>query len=106
MQQHPSMAERRGGHLELDPYPPGFDEDPSPVSARFTAEAPVFYGERGRSWLVFRHEDVESLLRDSRFTTDRAAWEFSPSDVLLSLNSKFEPREARRGAERRDRRRE
>ncbi|XXT17149.1 cytochrome P450 [Sorangium sp. So ce429] len=41
--------------------------------ARFRAEAPVFYWEQGRSWLVFRHEDVISLLRDGRFTTDRAA---------------------------------
>ncbi|XYH95498.1 cytochrome P450 [Sorangium sp. So ce1128] len=90
MRQHPSMAEQRGARLEFNPYAPGFDEDPYPVFARFRAEAPVFYWEQGRAWLVFRHEDVVSLLRDGRFTTDRAAWEFSTSDDLLSLNSKFE----------------
>ncbi|WP_437606753.1 cytochrome P450 [Sorangium sp. So ce834] len=84
------MAEQRGAALEFDPYVPGFDEDPYPVFARFREEAPVFYWEQGRAWLVFRHEDVVSLLRDGRFTTDRAAWEFAASDPLLSLNSRFE----------------
>ncbi|WP_437925303.1 hypothetical protein WMF37_40570 [Sorangium sp. So ce291] len=76
MQQHPAMAERRGAHLEFDPYAPGLDEVPYPVFARFRAEAPVFHWEQGRSWLVFRHEDVVPLLRDSRFTTDQ----LSPDD--------------------------
>lgn len=90
MQQRPVSTEHRGAHLEFNPVAPGFDEDPYPVFARFRAEAPVYYWEQGRAWLVFRHEDVVSLLRDGRFTTDRAAWEFSTSDALQSLNSKFE----------------
>ncbi|WP_438023934.1 cytochrome P450 [Sorangium sp. So ce233] len=90
MQQRPASTERRGAHLEFAPVAPGFDEDPCPVFARFRAEARVYSWEQGRAWLVFRREDVVSLLRDGRFTTDRAAWEFSRNDALLSLNSKFE----------------
>ncbi|WP_434042698.1 MULTISPECIES: cytochrome P450 [Sorangium] len=62
----------------------------APTPSRFRAEAPVHSWEQGRAWRVFRHEDVVSLLRDGRFTTDRAAWEFSKSDALRSPNSKLE----------------
>lgn len=62
--------------VEFNPFGPGLDEDPYPTFARLR-ETPVCYWEEGRSWLVTRQSEILSVLKDSRFTTDRAAWELA-----------------------------
>ncbi|KYF84995.1 cytochrome [Sorangium cellulosum] len=59
--------------VEFNPFAPGYTEDPYPVYARLR-EAPVRYWEEGHGWIISRHNEIQAILRDSRFTADRAAW--------------------------------
>ena len=61
--------------IDFRPYAPGFDENPHPVFQQLRQQAPVYYWADGRSWVVSKHDDILSLVRDKRFTPDRAKWE-------------------------------
>ncbi len=52
--------------LGYDPWDPAFVADPYPALARLREQAPVVYDERTNQWLVSRHADVNTLLRDRR----------------------------------------
>jgi cytochrome P450 len=56
--------------LIFDPMDPDYARDPHPVLARFRAEAPVMFWERGGGYLFFRHEDCHALMRDKRLGHD------------------------------------
>ncbi|WP_437641798.1 cytochrome P450 [Sorangium sp. So ce854] len=59
--------------VEFNPFAPGYTEDPYPVYARLR-EAPISYWAEGHGWIVSRQGEIQAILRDSRFTADRAAW--------------------------------
>jgi cytochrome P450 enzyme len=61
--------------IDFRPYAPGFDENPHPVFQQLREQAPVYYWADGRAWIVSKHDDILSLVRDKRFTPDRAKWE-------------------------------
>jgi cytochrome P450 len=44
-----------------------FLEDPYPALARLRAEAPVFWSEKGKYWMVSRYDDVSAILRDLQY---------------------------------------
>jgi len=71
--------------VAFDPYAPGVVEDPAPMLARLREEAPILYWEQGRTWVVSRYDDVVALIRDPRFTTDRAAWEFAKDEQMVAV---------------------
>jgi cytochrome P450 len=85
--------------VQFNPYAPGFDVNPYPALEKLRTEAPVFYWEEGRGWLISRYEDAVAVLRDGkRFSTDRATWEFAsvlgvsamiPELVELNKNGLF-----------------
>jgi cytochrome P450 len=52
--------------VEFAPTDLGFIADPYPVYAELRAREPVRYDEATDHWLISRHEDVNSLLRDRR----------------------------------------
>ncbi len=64
----PASAE---GPLAFDPLDPGFIADPYSFYRRLREEAPVFRTGQG-FWLLSRHDDVASSLRDKRFGKDFA----------------------------------
>ncbi|AUX39635.1 cytochrome P450 [Sorangium cellulosum] len=64
--------------VEFNPFAPGYTEDPYPVYARLR-EAPLRYWEEGRGWIASRHSEIQAILRDDRFTANRAAWAHAPS---------------------------
>ena len=52
---------------------PQFKANPYPFYARMRAETPVFKTSVpfiGRGWLVTRHEDVVTVAKDGRFSSD------------------------------------
>lgn len=60
--------------VEYDPFSMGFRADPYLHYARLRAEAPVFYSEPARMWIVARFEDVVGVLREpSLFSSDAMA---------------------------------
>jgi cytochrome P450 len=53
--------------LGFDPGDHAFVADPYPAYERLRAQGPVVYDEATDHWLVARHPDVSTLLRDRRF---------------------------------------
>lgn len=65
--------------LEFNPFDPSFTANPHPTMQRMREEAPVFFWEPANAWLLTRHEDVMTVLRDEqRFTANQDAWELAP----------------------------
>lgn len=50
---------------------PAFLADPFAPIARLQNEAPVFYSEIQKGWIISRHEDVRAVLADRRFLSSR-----------------------------------
>ncbi|WP_257461233.1 cytochrome P450 [Archangium lipolyticum] len=64
--------------MQFNPYAPGYDVNPYPALEKLRTEAPIFYWEQGRGWLVSRYEDAVAVLRDGqRFSPNRNHWEFA-----------------------------
>ena len=60
--------------IVIDPRDPAYLADPYPTYRRLRQEAPVHWWEQGRAWLLSRYADVESVLKDSRFSADMRHW--------------------------------
>ncbi|MBS1955488.1 MAG: cytochrome P450 [Cyanobacteria bacterium SZAS-4] len=46
---------------------PDFINNPYPTFARFRNEAPVFWSEKGKYWIVTKYADIQSILRDLHY---------------------------------------
>lgn len=57
--------------LEFDPTDPTFPIDPYPQLNRLRSEAPIHYSEALKGWAVFRHADVQQVMRESEMSADR-----------------------------------
>jgi cytochrome P450 len=56
---------------DYNPYDPETLDDPYPVYAKMRSSAPVLWHEGIGGWLLTRHDDCQSVLRDhERFTSD------------------------------------
>jgi cytochrome P450 enzyme len=77
MSANPTNPEARPA-VPFNPYAPGFDANPHPMLEKLRAEAPIFYWEQGRGWVLTRYDDAIAVLRDNkRFSSSRADWEFA-----------------------------
>jgi cytochrome P450 len=60
--------------VEYDPFSMEFRSDPYPHYARLRTQAPVFYSESARMWIVSRCEDVVGVLKEpALFSSDAMA---------------------------------
>jgi cytochrome P450 enzyme len=71
--------------LIFNPADPAYVAHPHPFYQRLRSEAPVWWWERGRAWLVSRYADVEATLKDPRFTTDARKWRFYSAELNAQL---------------------
>src|SRR5208283_5799014 len=61
-------------NIDYDPFFSAHPEDPYPVYAALRREAPVYWAERSKTWVVSRYDDVMSVLKDTaRFSSDAMA---------------------------------
>jgi cytochrome P450 len=56
--------------IELTPLDPAFREDPYPILHELRRRAPVHHDEKLHRWVVTRHDDVATILRDRKFLVD------------------------------------
>jgi cytochrome P450 len=70
--------------VDFNPAAPGYTEDPYPVYAKLR-EAPIRYWSEGHGWIVSRHNEIQSILRDNRFTADRRAWQLASTVEQSSM---------------------
>ena len=80
------------GPLLFDPYDYSFHDDPYPLYARLRDEAPLYYSEPGRFWVLSRHADVQATLRDDvtfsnrmGVSLDASAWNPDAHRVMSFL---------------------
>ena len=60
--------------LDYDPFFSEHREDPYPTYAELRREAPVYWAERSKTWVVSRYDDVMAVLKDTaRFSSDAMA---------------------------------
>ena len=67
--------------IEFDPLAPEQRESPYAVYADARDRAPVFYAERFGFWVVTRHEDVLTVLKDGETYSSRDALTSSPVEL-------------------------
>jgi cytochrome P450 len=67
--------------IEFDPLAPQQRESPYAVYADARDRAPVFYAERFGFWVVTRHEDVITVLKDGETYSSRDALTSSPVEL-------------------------
>ena len=58
--------------LQYDPALPEARSDPFPLYKRLREEDPVHWSEALDAWVLTRYDDVVAVLRDKRFSADRA----------------------------------
>ena len=57
---------------QVDFFDPAINDCPYPAYRTLRDEAPVWYDERVRMWVISRHEDVKAVLQDAeRFSSER-----------------------------------
>lgn len=52
--------------VRFDPYSPAMDADPFPIYRALRNEAPCFWSEDARMWVLTRHDDIVAALNDWR----------------------------------------
>ncbi|MEM9459231.1 MAG: cytochrome P450 [Myxococcota bacterium] len=68
--------------IDFNPQDPSFIVNPYPVFRQLRTEAPLYYWEQGRAWLLSRYEDVRGLLKDPRCSPDVRHWKYyRPEDM-------------------------
>jgi cytochrome P450 enzyme len=78
MSSNETMRSEARPAVAFNPYAPGYDANPHPIFEQLRAQAPVYYWQEGRSWVLSRYDEVVSVLRDGeRFSTNQADWEFA-----------------------------
>jgi cytochrome P450 len=57
--------------IAFDPADKTFRTDPYPLLAELRAKAPVHFSPALKGWTVFRHADVQRVMRDSQMSADK-----------------------------------
>jgi len=65
-----TAAQAAGKGVAFDPFEPGFVDSPYEQYARLRAADPVHWSDILQGWVLTRHDDVASLLRDPTVSSD------------------------------------
>lgn len=57
--------------VEFDPHTPENISDPFPALAVLRENAPVYWSDKLRAWIVTRYDDIRDAFRDPRLSSDR-----------------------------------
>ncbi|ACY14677.1 cytochrome P450 [Haliangium ochraceum] len=63
--------------FDLDMSSEAFVRAPAETYAYLRDRAPAYYWPRHQAWMMTRYDDVDALLRDPRFSTDRRKWRYA-----------------------------
>src|SRR5579885_945603 len=58
----------------LNPLTEEFLQNPYPTFKRFQEEAPVFWSEKSKYWIITRYADVHGILRDLSYEKQLHRW--------------------------------
>jgi pimeloyl-[acyl-carrier protein] synthase len=74
----------------FNPFDPTRRTDPYPLYERMRRESPVYLNRTLGIWFLFRHRDVESVLKDARFSVQRSTYGNQRFNPLPSLSPEFQ----------------
>ena len=57
---------------------PEYEKDPYPILEDIRENHPIYFQEGLNSWVISRHEDIKSALRNPSFTTENYSWQLEP----------------------------
>ena len=57
---------------------PEYEKDPYPILEDIRENHPIYFQEGLDSWVISRHEDIKSALRNPSFTTENYSWQLEP----------------------------
>ncbi len=55
-----------------------YEKDPYPILEDIRENHPIYFQEGLNSWVISRHEDIKSALRNPSFTTENYSWQLEP----------------------------
>ena len=73
----------------LDLFSPDFISDPVPMLDRMLAEQPIAFDARINGWLIGRYEDIKTLERETRLSSQRQA--YVSAQLAPELRSHIQP---------------
>jgi cytochrome P450 len=74
----------------LNPLLPEFLQNPYPTYRQLREEAPIFWSEKSKYWLITRYEDVHSILKDMSYEKQLQRWkQVNPMVKMLPEVSKL-----------------
>src|SRR5271170_6888190 len=62
-----------------------FLDNPYPMLKQLREEAPIWWCEEQRYWLISRYADIHEILRDAQFEKQIHRWRHAPNGILLNL---------------------
>ncbi|MDG1845015.1 MAG: cytochrome P450 [Acidimicrobiales bacterium] len=63
---------------QIDIMTPEYEADPNPILDDIRENHPIYFHEGLDSWVISRHDDVLSALRNPAFTTENYGWQLEP----------------------------
>ena len=75
---------------KFNPFDPQRRIDPYPLYERMRREAPVYRSRMFGLWFLFRHRDVEAVLKDPRCSVRRSEHATPALNPLLALSPEFQ----------------
>ncbi len=71
----------------LNPLKQEFLDDPYPTLARFRQEAPVWWSDRSKFWIVTRYAETRAILRDLNYEKQIQRWKRRPfyANILAGI---------------------
>jgi hypothetical protein len=76
---------------EFNPFAPGMLADPYAMYRALREQAPIYWSEMMESWVLTRYDDIDAVLMDSRFSSDRTRAETRFSQMMREQQEQYGP---------------
>src|SRR6059036_1142291 len=76
---------------EFNPFAPGMLADPYAMYRELREQAPIYWSEMMESWVLTRYNDIDAVLMDGRFSSDRSRAETRFSQMMREQQEQYGP---------------
>jgi len=76
---------------EFNPFAPGMLADPYAMYRALREQAPIYRSEMMESWILTRYDDIDAVLTDSRFSSDRTRAKTRFAQMIREQQEQYGP---------------
>jgi cytochrome P450 len=76
---------------EFNPVAPGMLADPYAMYRALREQAPIYWSEMMESWILTRYDDIDAVLMDSRFSSDRTRAQTRFAQMIREQQEQYGP---------------